>query len=59
MDPVLLDILLDGVTKYLIETRQTKYIVSSSRRQQTDYLNHIRQATEQQERTTEGKEHGY
>ena len=33
MDPVLLDILLDGVTKYLTGTRQTKYIVGSSRKQ--------------------------
>ena len=30
MDPVLQDILLDGVTKYLTGTRQTKYVVNSS-----------------------------
>ena len=59
MDPVLLDILLNGVTKYLTGTRQTKYIVSSSRKQLTDYWNYIRQETGQQERTMEGKEHDY
>ena len=59
MDPVLLDILLDGTTKYLTGTRQTKYIVSSSSKQQTDYCNHIRLAKVQQERTMEGKEHDY
>ena len=59
MDPVLLYILLDGVTKYLTGTRQTKYIVSNSKKQQTDYWNHIHQATGQQKRTTEGEEHDY
>ena len=52
-------ILLDGVTKYLTGTRQTKYIVCSSRKQQPDYWDRIRQATGQQEKTTAGKEHGY
>ena len=37
MDPVLLEILLDGVTKYLSGTRQTKYIVDSSREARTIY----------------------
>ena len=45
MDPVLLEILLDGVTKYLSGTRQTKYIVGSSRRQQTSYWDQIRAAS--------------
>ena len=55
MDPVLLEILLDGVTKYLTGTRQTKYIVGSSRKQQTDYWDRIRQVTGQE--TTTNKEH--
>ena len=59
MDPVFLEILLDGVTKYLTGTRQTNYIVGSSRKQQTDYCDGIRQATGQQEKTTEGKDHDY
>ena len=59
MDPVLLDILLDGVTKYLTGTRQTKYIVSSSSKHQTDYWNHIRQVIGEKERTTEGEEYDY
>ena len=33
MDPVLQDILLDGVTKYQTGTRQTKYIVRNSSKQ--------------------------
>ena len=37
MDPVLLAILLDGVTKYLTGTRQTKYIVGSKGKQKPDY----------------------
>jgi len=45
MDPVLLEILLGGVTKYLLGTRQTKYIVGSSRRQQTSYWDRIREAS--------------
>ena len=59
MDPVLLEILLDGMTKYLTGTRQTKYIVGSSRKQQPDYWDCTRQATGQHEKTTEGKEHDY
>ena len=57
MDPVLLEILLDGVTKYLTGTRQTKYIVGSSRKQQTDYWDRIRQVTGQE--TTTNKENDY
>ena len=57
MDPVLLEILLDGVTKHLIGTRQTKYIVGSSRKQQTDYRDQIRQVTGQE--TTANKENNY
>ena len=33
MDPVLMDILLDGVTKYLTGTRQTKYVLNSNSKQ--------------------------
>ena len=57
MDPVLLEIMLDGVTKYLSGTRQTKYIVGSSRKQQTNYWDQIRQATGQV--ITTNKEHKY
>ena len=53
MDPVLLKILLDGVTKYLTGTRQTKYIVGSSRKQQTDYWDRIHQVTGQETTTNE------
>ena len=41
MDPDLLEILLDGVTKYLTETRQTKYIVGSKGKKKPDYLDMI------------------
>ena len=57
MDPVLLEILLDGVTKYLTGTRQTKFIVDSSRKQQTSYWDQIRQATGQV--ITPNEEHDY
>ena len=57
MDPVLLEIMLDGVTKYLSGTRQTKYIVGSSRKQQTSYWDRICQATGQV--ITPNKEHDY
>ena len=57
MDPVLLEMLLDGVTKYLTGTRQTKYIVGSSRKQQTDYWDRIRQVTGRE--TTTSEEHDY
>ena len=57
MDPVLLEIFLDGVTKYLTGTRQTKYIVGSSKKQQTDYWDQICQVTGQE--TTTNKEHDY
>ena len=59
MDPVLQDILLDGVTKYLTGTRQKKYIVNSSSTQQTDYWDRICQVQGDQERTTEGQEDEY
>ena len=59
MNPVLQDILLDGVTKYLTGTRQTKYIVNSSSTQQTDYWDRIRQVRGDQERTTVGEEDEY
>ena len=55
MDPVLLDILLDRVTKYLTGSRQTKYIVGSSRQQQPDYWDRIHQATGQQEKKKQAK----
>ena len=57
MDSVLLEILLDGATKYLTGTRQTKYIVDSSRKQQTNYWDQIRQVTGQ--KTTTNEEHDY
>ena len=56
MDPVLLDILLDGVTKYLTGTRQTKYIVGSNRKKRPDYWDKIRQINGD---TPENKEHDY
>ena len=59
MNLVLQDILLDGVTKYLTGTRQTKYIVNSSSTQQTDYWDCIRQVQGDQERTTKGQEDEY
>ena len=60
MDPVLQDILLDGVTKkYLTGTRQTKYIVNSSSTQQTEYWDRICQVRVDQERTTEGQKDEY
>ena len=37
--------MLDKVTKYLSGTRQIKYIVGSSRKQQTSYWDQIREAT--------------
>ena len=45
MDLVLLEILLDGVTKYLTGTRQTKYVVGSTQKQKPDYRDRIGQAT--------------
>ena len=57
MDPVLMEILLDGVTKYLTKTRHTKYIVGSSRKSQTSYWNRIRQVTGQA--ITPVEEHDY
>ena len=59
MDPVLQNILLNGTTKYLKGIRQTKYIVSSSSKQQTDYWNHICQVRREQERTTKGEDDNY
>ena len=53
MDPVLLEIMLDGATNYLTGTRQTKNIVGSSRKQQTDYWDRICQVTGQETTTTE------
>ena len=43
MDPVLLEILLDGVTKYLTGTRQTKYIVGSNGKRKPSYRDRIRE----------------
>ena len=59
MDPILQDIPLDGVTKYLTGTRQTKYIVNSSSTQQIDYWDRICQVRGDQERTLEGVEDEY
>ena len=52
MDPVLHDILLDGITKYLNGTRQTKYVVSSKTKTTPDYWDRIRQVNGDPERTT-------
>ena len=43
MDPVLLDILMDGVQKYLTGTRQTKYIVGSNGKRKPSYRDRIRE----------------
>ena len=56
MDPVLHDILLDGITKYLNGTRQTKYIVSSKRKPKKDYCDCIHQVIGESERTTKFKD---
>ena len=56
MDPVLLEILLDGVTKYLTGTRQTKYIVGSNRKPKPDYWDRICQAAG---KTPANEEHEY
>ena len=56
MDPVLLDILLDSKTKYLIGTRQTKCIVGSNRKKKPDYWDKICQVNGD---TQEKKEHDY
>ena len=56
MDPVLLEILLDGLTKYLTGTTQTKYIVGSNGKKKPDYWDKIRQVNGE---TPENKEHNY
>ena len=56
INPVLQDIILDRVTKYLTGTRQTKFIVHSSSTHQSDYWDHIRQVRGDQEKTTEDQE---
>ena len=56
MNPVLLDILLDGVTKCLTGTRQTKYIVGSNRKKKPDYWDKIREFNGD---TPEKREHDY
>ena len=56
MDPVLLEILLDGVTKYLTGTRQTKYIVGSKGKKKPDYMDRFREVTGT---TLANKEHKY
>ena len=56
MNPVLLEILLDGVTKYLTGTRQTKYIIGSKEKQKPDYWDRIRKVTG---KTPANKEHEY
>ena len=56
MDPVLLEILLDGVTKYLTGTSQTKYIVSSNGKKKPEYWDKICQVNGD---TPENKEHDY
>ena len=59
MEPFLFEIFLDGVTKYLTGTRNLKYILGASRKQQPDYWDIIRQATGQQEKTKADKEYDY
>ena len=56
MDPVLLEILLDGVTKYLTGTRQTKYITGINGKQKPDYWDRIHTVNGV---TLENKEHNY
>ena len=41
MDPLLMEILSDGVTKYLTGTRKTKYILCSKGKKKPNYLNLI------------------
>ena len=53
MDPVLHDILLDGIKKYLNGTRQTKYIVSSKNKPKKNYWYQICKVREEPERTAE------
>ena len=56
MDPVLLEILLDGVTKYLSGTKQTKYVVSSKGKKKPEYWDRIRTVNGDK---PEKKEHEY
>ena len=49
--PVLHDVLLYRITKYLIGTRQTKYIVSSKSKPKNDSWERIRQMRGEPERT--------
>ena len=56
MNPVLLEILLDGVTEYLIGTRQTKYIVGCKGKQKPDYWDRICKVTGN---TPANEEHEY
>ena len=56
MDPVLLDILLDSVTKYLTGTTQTQYIVGINRKKKPDYWDKI---CEVRGDTPDKKEHDY
>ena len=48
MDPVLLEILLDGVTKYLSGIRQTKHGVGGKRQQKASYWDCIREVNGQE-----------
>ena len=56
MDPVLLEILLDGVMKYLSGTEQTKYVVGSKGKKKPDYWDRIRTVNGD---TPGNKEHKY
>ena len=56
MDPVVLEMLLDGVTKYLTETEHTKYVVCSNRNKKPDYWDKIRKVNS---KTPENEEHEY
>ena len=56
MDPVLFEILLDGVTKYLTGTRQTEYRVGSKGKQKPDYWDRIRTVNG---KTLANEEHKY
>ena len=57
IDPVLLEILLDGVTKYLSGTRQTKYILGSKGKKIQDHLDRIREVNGKKK--TVNEEHKY
>ena len=54
----MLEILMDGVTKYLTGTQQTKYIVGNRDKRKPDYLDRIRTVNNGDTPPT-NKEHKY